>query len=68
MREKVVMVTGASGEVGQALIRQLMENDKRRLLTLDLKPLPLNHNGTIIEVQGSILDTSLLDRLVSEYD
>ena len=27
MREKIVMVTGASGEVGQALVRQLVEED-----------------------------------------
>ena len=69
MREKVVMVTGASGEVGQALVRQLMEEDAgRRILTLDLTPLPLQLNGAIIEVQGSILDKALLDRLVSEYE
>jgi nucleoside-diphosphate-sugar epimerase len=68
MREKVVMVTGASGEVGQALVRQLMAEANHRILTLDLNPLPLKHNGVIIEVQGSILDKALLDRLVSEYE
>jgi threonine 3-dehydrogenase len=68
MREKVVMVTGASGEVGQALVRQLLEEDNRRILTLDLDPFPAKHTSAIIEVQGSILDKALLDRLVSEYE
>jgi threonine 3-dehydrogenase len=68
MREKVVMVTGASGEVGQALVSQLMAEENRRILTLDLVPFPLRHNGIIIDVQGSILDKALLDRLVSEYE
>jgi threonine 3-dehydrogenase len=67
MREKIVMVTGASGEVGQALVRQLVEEDGRRVLTLDLNPFPLSH-AAIIDVQGSILDKALLDRLVSEYE
>ncbi|MDF1512362.1 MAG: NAD-dependent epimerase/dehydratase family protein [Anaerolineae bacterium] len=68
MREKVVMVTGASGEVGQALVQQLVEEDGRRVLTLDLKPFPGQLGSHIVDVQGSILDTTLLDRLVSEYE
>lgn len=68
MREKAVMVTGASGEVGQALVQQLVEEDGRRVLTLDLNPFPGEHGVEIIDVQGSILDKPLLDRLVSEYE
>ena len=68
MREKVVMVTGASGEVGQALVQQLVAEDGRRVLTLDLNPFPRAYDTKIIDVQGSILDKPLLDRLVSEYE
>lgn len=68
MREKVVMVTGASGEVGQALVKQLVEEDGQRVLTLDLNQFPDKQSSSIIDVQGSILDTALLDRLISEYE
>jgi nucleoside-diphosphate-sugar epimerase len=62
------MITGAAGEVGQALIRQLSEERDRQLLTLDLNPLPPHLADRVHHIQGSILDTSLLDRLVSEYE
>ena len=68
MRAKVVMVTGAAGEVGQALIRKLARNHGGDVLTLDLKPLPDDLASMVIHIEGSILDKSLLDRLVSEYE
>lgn len=76
MRAKVSMITGAAGEVGQALIRQLSQayakgpssGAARQILTLDLKPLPDELAANVIQIQGSILDTALLDRLVSEYE
>jgi nucleoside-diphosphate-sugar epimerase len=73
MRAKVSMITGAAGEVGQALIRALAERaaceqSERRILTLDLNPLPPELAEQVIHVQGSVLDTGLLDRLVSEYE
>ncbi len=36
MRKRVVLITGASGEVGHALIRELAEQGNSHLLTLDL--------------------------------
>ncbi|MBN1247732.1 MAG: GDP-mannose 4,6-dehydratase [Anaerolineae bacterium] len=78
MRAKVSLVTGAAGEVGQALIRSLVQShaeaarddasDHRRILTLDLKPLPDDLAQDVIQIQGSILDSSLLDRIISEYE
>jgi nucleoside-diphosphate-sugar epimerase len=67
------MITGAAGEVGQALIRQLSEDPEfnrqdMTILTLDLNPLPPDLARRVHQVQGSILDSSLLDRLVSEYE
>ena len=38
MRKKVILITGASGEIGQALIRQYAESGDFDLLTLDLYP------------------------------
>ena len=36
MRKKVILITGASGEIGQALVRQYAEEGNADLLTLDL--------------------------------
>ncbi|MGE5236879.1 MAG: NAD-dependent epimerase/dehydratase family protein, partial [Acidobacteriota bacterium] len=60
---------GASGEIGHGLIERLAEEGSRAIVTLDVKPLD-PHIGRLVtqELVGSILDTSLLDRLVSEYE
>jgi nucleoside-diphosphate-sugar epimerase len=68
MRKKVTLVTGAAGEIGQALIRQLAEQTDRVLVTLDLYPLPAESNKLVTHIRGDILDQALLSRLVSEYE
>ncbi len=68
MREKVAFITGAAGEVGQALIKQLAARRKGRILSLDLRPLPPELDALVTHVQGSILDKTLLERLVTEYE
>jgi threonine 3-dehydrogenase len=70
MRPKATLITGAAGEVGQALIAALSADEAatRQILTLDLSPLPPDLDSKVHHLQGSILDTSLLDRLVSEYE
>lgn len=68
MRKRVVLITGAVGEIGQALIQSLADQDSNQLLTLDLKPLPPEFAGRTIHVEGDILDQALLSRLISEYE
>lgn len=68
MRKKVILITGASGEIGQALIRNLSQAGSNDLLTLDLHPLPDEFTGQTTHIQGDILDTKLFKRLVSEFD
>jgi len=68
MRKKVVLITGAVGEIGQALIKSLSENGENELLTLDLKPLSAEFRGFSTHIEGDILDRTLLTRLVTEYD
>jgi nucleoside-diphosphate-sugar epimerase len=68
MRQKVILITGASGEVGQALVEQLAEQSEIPLLTLDVRPLPEHLEGKSTHVVGDILDANLFDRLVSEYE
>ncbi len=68
MREKVILITGAVGEIGQALITVLGREVSNTLLTLDIKKLPKEIADSVIHVEGDILDDALLDRLVSEYE
>ena len=68
MREKVTMVTGSSGEVGQALVNILAQYKDKRIITLDIKPAPEDLGENVIHIQGDILDKTLLNRLVSEYE
>jgi len=70
MRKKVVLITGANGEVGHGLIRQMnaME-DAPQILVLDVRGLDEPIQALVdTAIVGDILDTSLLDMLMSEYE
>lgn len=68
MRKKAILITGASGEIGQALVEQLSTSDDFILLTLDLHQLPDRLDGRSVHVIGDILDQQLFARLVTEYE
>ncbi|MEJ2706065.1 MAG: NAD-dependent epimerase/dehydratase family protein [Anaerolineales bacterium] len=68
MRKKGILITGAAGEIGDALIKSLAKHDHNQIITLDVKSLPPETAGLVTHVQGDILDQSLLARLVSEYE
>jgi nucleoside-diphosphate-sugar epimerase len=68
MRKRAVLVTGAAGEIGQALVESLSKNEECQLLTLDLKPLSADLSPSVRHIEGDILDKALLARLVSEYE
>jgi nucleoside-diphosphate-sugar epimerase len=68
MRKRAVLVTGAAGEIGQALVESLSKNDECQLLTLDIRPLSTDLSPSVRHIEGDILDKSLLARLVSEYE
>ncbi|MBE0409382.1 MAG: NAD-dependent epimerase/dehydratase family protein [Anaerolineales bacterium] len=68
MRKKIILITGAVGEVGQALIQTLTEQGATNLVTMDLQEMPADISGLSKHIQGSILDKALLSRLVSEYE
>jgi threonine 3-dehydrogenase len=68
MRKEAILVTGASGEVGQALIQHLAHEGDSHIVSMDLQPLPPALQGMSTHVQGDLLDMHLLSRLVSEYD
>lgn len=68
MRTRVVLITGCSGEIGQALIADLGRRPGYDLLTLDLKPLPPELQRYSRHIVGDILDDALLGRIVTEYE
>jgi nucleoside-diphosphate-sugar epimerase len=69
VRKPVVLITGASGEIGHGLIERLAGDPARPIITLDLNPLAPDIAKMVSrEIQGSILDTNLLDRIVAEYE
>ncbi len=68
MRKIGILITGAAGEIGDALIKALAKQDHNQIITLDVRPLPPETTGFVTHVQGDILDKSLLARLVSEYE
>jgi threonine 3-dehydrogenase len=68
MRKKGILITGAAGEIGAALIQALSQQDHLSLITLDVRPLPDEMGKSVTHVQGDLMDHSLLSRLVSEYE
>lgn len=68
MRKRVTLITGAAGEVGQALVEKLTNQGEEDLVTLDIHPEPPELSGLSTHIQGDILDAALLARLVSEYE
>jgi threonine 3-dehydrogenase len=68
MRKPVVLVTGAGGEIGHGLITRLAAAG-RTIVTIDIAPLdPDLARYVRREVTGSITDTNLLERVLSEFE
>ena len=65
----ITLITGATGEIGQGLIRYLAsQSDTPAIIALDLKPLDADLLPLVAEsVVGDILDTNMLDDLQARY-
>jgi threonine 3-dehydrogenase len=69
MRKHVTLITGAGGEIGHGLIERLAADGDTAIITIDLKPLEPEIAASVeYEYQGSILETHLLERILSEYE
>src|SRR5262245_3462691 len=70
MRTKVILITGANGEVGHGLINQLSAmKDSPPVMVLDIRGLDKSMSSKVYEtIVGDILDNGLLETLVSEYE
>jgi len=69
VRKPVVLITGAGGEIGHGLIERLAARGDRAIVTLDISRLdPSIASKVDREMTGSILDHSLLERLIAEFE
>ncbi len=68
MRTASVLVTGANGEIGHGLITRLASTG-RPIVTIDIAPLEPSLGKLVRrEFTGSITDTGLLERVLSEFE
>jgi nucleoside-diphosphate-sugar epimerase len=68
VRKPVVLITGAGGEIGHGLIARLAERGDRAIVTLDVSRLdPAMAAMVDREITGSILDRSVLERVLAEF-
>jgi threonine 3-dehydrogenase len=69
IRKPVVLITGAGGEIGHGLIAHLAGAGAQPVITLDVNPLePALAKKVQREFTGSIMDKSLLERVLSEFE
>ena len=62
------MITGAGGEIGHGLIERLAGQSQRAVVTLDVARLDPSIAGKVDrELTGSILDRSVLERVLAEF-
>jgi nucleoside-diphosphate-sugar epimerase len=68
VRKPVVLITGAGGEIGHALVTRLAADDAR-IVTLDVNPLGPSIAPLVArEFTGSVTDADLLDRILAEFE
>lgn len=68
MRKRVILITGAAGEIGHALLHSLSQQKGNQIVTLDLHGLPPEMAALATHIEGDILDQNMLARLVSEFE
>ena len=69
MRQKVILITGANGEIGHGLIQYLAKNTEANIVALDVVPLDKCLRELCkTYIVGDILDQILLGRLVVEHE
>ena len=66
MQNKVILITGANGEIGKALIQKFIKNKSNIIITIDLEK---SNNNHIVHESfcGSILDVELIEKINLKY-
>lgn len=68
MSRQTILITGASGELGHGLVKELASRDECDLVCCDLQEFELESSRQPIKfLQGDILDRSFLDGLFSRF-
>lgn len=67
MPAKTVLITGACGEIGQALIEALSEDPQTTIISLDLKTLPARLIGKTTHFQADLLDKDFIREIENKY-
>ena len=66
MKEKVTIITGISGEIGQNLIEYFLKNTNKKIIGIDLDN--SKQNSQIFKfINASILDQKILDEIANDY-
>ena len=69
MRKKIILITGANGEIGHGLINILNKEGINDIITLDIHPLSISISSKVSNaISGSILDKNILEQINSEYE
>ncbi|MEN8164773.1 MAG: NAD-dependent epimerase/dehydratase family protein, partial [Acidobacteriota bacterium] len=69
IRKNVVLITGASGEIGHGLIENIAAAGQSSIITVDLQPLaPELKSKVTREFTGSIMEDHLLQRILAEFE
>ncbi len=65
----VVLITGANGEIGRALLERIHAEGRYQVVALDLTPLPARSRPLCVEsYAGNILDRYLLDQIAAHHE
>jgi len=66
MLKEAILITGAAGEIGQALVEQLAKAGGYELVTLDLLDLPPETAKHVTHIKGSVADKEVIAHLETE--
>jgi len=66
---RVVLITGANGEIGRSLVERLHRDGRYAIVTLDLTPLPDQIRELCLATYaGNIMDRYLLDQIAAHHE
>ncbi|RMG39400.1 MAG: NAD-dependent epimerase/dehydratase family protein [Candidatus Dadabacteria bacterium] len=70
MNGSSILVTGAAGEIGHALIRELATNQGNHITALDLRDISREYSQrNVTTIRGDVCDSSLINSLIEKnYD
>jgi len=68
MQGKKILITGAAGELGTALVELLLNEGAARIVTMDLKDMSPSDSSVAEHHVGNLLDRAFIHRLMKEHE